>query len=289
MRFGVGLPVEVPGLTETQLFDWAKRTEAGPFDTIAIVDEIVSPSLESLTTLAAVAALTTRVRLMTFVIGSPARNTALLAKQAATIDVLSGGRLSLGLGVGELVDDFAVSGVDMRGRGERFDQQLTELRQIWNGEPVGETGRALGPMPVQPGGPELLLGGWAPRALRRIGRFADGYAGAVLSEELLTDEHYQIALKSWQDEGREGRPRHVQAIYFALGEQSDAQREEYLRSAYAGSPDYDLQAMAAMIPTSEADVRRMIERIEELGADELLFHPLSADVDQISRLEQALP
>jgi alkanesulfonate monooxygenase SsuD/methylene tetrahydromethanopterin reductase-like flavin-dependent oxidoreductase (luciferase family) len=288
MRFGVALPVDVPGLTETVLFQWVNRIEAGPFDTISVIDEIVMPQLESLTTLAAVAALTTRVRLMTNVIGSPARNTALLAKQAATIDVLSGGRLSLGLGVGELVDDFAVSGADFADRGARFDQQLTELKRIWNGEPVGDTGRGIGPAPVQPGGPELLLGGWAPRALRRIGRFADGYAGAVLTEELLTDEHYQIALKSWRDEGRDGRPRHVQSVYFALGKESDAQREAHLRAAYAGSPAYDLQAIAAMIPTNEDDLRRMVERIEGIGADELLFHPLSADIDQIERLEQAL-
>jgi alkanesulfonate monooxygenase SsuD/methylene tetrahydromethanopterin reductase-like flavin-dependent oxidoreductase (luciferase family) len=288
MNFGVALPVDIPGLSNTTLFRWIKRIEAGPFETISVIDEIVSPNLESLTTLAAVAALTTRVRLMTNVIGSPARNTALLAKQAATIDAMSNGRLSLGLGVGELEDDFAVSGVDIRKRGRLFDQQLADLKAIWSGEPAAEAGRPIGPTPVQPGGPELLLGGWAPRALQRIGRFADGYAGALLTEELLTDEPYRIALQSWEDEGREGRPRHVQSVYFALGDSSEADREAYLRSSYAGSPEYDLDAIAKMIPTNDADLRRMIERVETIGADELIFHSLSADIEQIDLLERVL-
>jgi alkanesulfonate monooxygenase SsuD/methylene tetrahydromethanopterin reductase-like flavin-dependent oxidoreductase (luciferase family) len=288
VKFGVALPIEFKGISGKEVLTWIQRIEAGPFNTIAVIDEIVSHTFESLTTLAAAAALTTRVRLMTVVIGSPARNTALLAKQAATIDVLSNGRLSLGLGVGELVDDFAVSGVGFSNRGTLFDQQLAELKRIWNGEPVGETGRRIGPNPVQQGGPELLLGGWAPRALRRIGRFADGYAGAVLTEDLLTDEHYQIALKSWQDERREGRPRHVQNVYFSLGEDSNAQREAHLRASYAGSPEYDLEAIAAMIPTSESDLRRMIDRIDGIGADELIFQPLSPEFEQIERLERVI-
>jgi alkanesulfonate monooxygenase SsuD/methylene tetrahydromethanopterin reductase-like flavin-dependent oxidoreductase (luciferase family) len=185
----------------------------------------------------------------------------------------------LGLGVGELADDFAVSGVEMRGRGNRFEQQLIELREIWSGKPVGDTGRGIGPMPIQQSGPELLIGGWAERALNRIGRFADGYVGAVLTEVLLTDEHYKTALRSWQDEGRYGKPRHVQNVYFALGDESEAHREKHLRNTYAGSPAYDIKAIAAMIPTSEVEVRRMIERIREIDADELIFHPLSADIE----------
>jgi alkanesulfonate monooxygenase SsuD/methylene tetrahydromethanopterin reductase-like flavin-dependent oxidoreductase (luciferase family) len=288
VKLGVALPVEAPGLSSSAVLDWARRIEAGPFDTIAIVDEIVSPNVESLVTLAAVAAVTSRVRLMTVVIASPVRNTALLAKQAATIDALSDGRLSLGLGVGELVDDFAVSGVEMRGRGELFEQQLTELRRIWNGEPVGETGRRIGPAPAQPGGPELLIGGWADRAVARIGRYADGYVGAAITQELASDLPYRIALEAWEKEGRPGRPRFVQNVYFALGEDAISQRDDYLRYAYEGSPGYDLAAMSEMIPATNEEIRMFAERMEALGVDELNFHSISADIDQISRLEQAL-
>ncbi len=284
----MGLPVEVRGVEGSVLIEWAKRIDSGPFNTVAVTDAIVDPAFESLTTLAAAASVTRRVRLMTVVIGSPPRNTALLAKQAATIDALSGGRLSLGLGVGELVEDFAASGVEMKGRGKRFEEQLTELKRIWSGGLVGESGKPLGPEPHQPGGPELLIGGWAERAIARVGRFGDGYVGAALTEDLVTDREYQIALRSWKEHGRDGKPRFVQNVYFALGDEAKNDREAFLRHSYEGSPEYDLEAIARVTPTTEQEIRDIAGRIEATGADELIFHSVNADIEQIARLEQAL-
>jgi alkanesulfonate monooxygenase SsuD/methylene tetrahydromethanopterin reductase-like flavin-dependent oxidoreductase (luciferase family) len=289
VRFGVGLPVEVVGLQGTTLIEWMRRIDDGPFSTIAVVDEIVSHNYEGLTTLAAAAAVTRRARLMSVVVAGPTRNTAILAKQAATIDAISGGRLSLGLGVGELEDDFAVTGTDMRGRGKRFDRQLEMLRRIWAGEPMGERDRAVGPTPAQPGGPEILLGGWAEPAMRRIGRFADGYVGAIMSEEMITDGPYQIALESWREHQRPGSPRFVQNVYFALGPDAESLIDNHLSITYAGTPDYDLQAIRNVIIRTDDDVRRMIERLDATGVEEIVFHPFSSDLTQLDRLEQSLP
>lgn len=289
MRFGIGLPVDVAGLAGPKLFGWLQRVDDSPFSTVAVTDEIVSYTYDSLTTLAAAAALTREARLVTVVIGGPCRDTALLAKQALTIDALSGGRLALGLGVGELVEDFAVTGTEMRGRGKAFDRQLELLRRIWSGEPMGESGRAIGPPPVRSGGPELLLGGWAEPAMRRIGRFADGYLGAVLTEEMLSDEPYKVALASWRDHGREGRPKFVMNVYFALGPEAEVLAEEHLRASYAGAPDYDLEALANAIPRTGKDVRVMVDRLEELGVDEVIFHPISAEFDQFDRMAELVP
>ncbi|GAB3700358.1 LLM class flavin-dependent oxidoreductase [Nocardiopsis oceani] len=288
MDIGICLPVEVPGVTGPTMIDWMVRAEEGPFRTIAVTDQIVSHDYDSLATLAAAAAVTMRVRLMSVVIAGPTRTTATLAKQAATIDALSGGRLSLGLGVGEMVDDFAAVGAELRGRGKRFDEQLAQLKRIWAGEPMGQDGRSIGPPPVRSGGPELLLGGFAPAALARVGRLADGYAGAILSEEMLTEEPHRLVEESWREHRRPGRPRLVQSVYFALGDQSDDAIDAYLASSYAGAPDYDLQEIRKTIPRTGSEVRRMIGRIESIGADELIFHPLSSHIDQLARLEQVV-
>jgi alkanesulfonate monooxygenase SsuD/methylene tetrahydromethanopterin reductase-like flavin-dependent oxidoreductase (luciferase family) len=287
MRLGIGLPVETRGIRGETLIEWMTRMDDSPFETAAVVDEIVTHNYESLIVLAAAAAVTRETRLMSVVIAGPSRSTALLAKQAASIDALSGGRLSLGLGVGELVEDFAAVGEEMRGRGKRFDEQLAQMKRIWAGAPMGGSGRAIGPPPVQPGGPELLLGGWAPRAIARIGRFADGYVGAVLSEEMISDEHYRLAELSWRENNRSGRPRFVQNVYYALGTAGKDALNSYLADSYASEPEY-VPDLLKVTPTNDLGVRQMAERLESVGVDELIFHPVTSDIEQMERLEQAI-
>jgi alkanesulfonate monooxygenase SsuD/methylene tetrahydromethanopterin reductase-like flavin-dependent oxidoreductase (luciferase family) len=283
MRVGIAIPSEAAGASGTTLVEWMHRVDDSPFSTVAVTDEIVSSAFEGLTTLAAAATVAREARLMSVVIAGPPRDTALLAKQALTVDALSGGRLSLGLSVGELVEDFAITGTEMRGRGKVFDRQLEMLKRIWSGEPMGESGRAIGPPPVRSGGPELLLGGWAKPAMRRIGRYADGYVGAVLGEDI-SDEPYRVALESWREHGREGEPRFVSNVYYALGPGSEALIDDHLKASYAGSPDYDLDELAKGISGSGKDVRAVIDRLEGIGVDEVIFHPISADLGQFDRL-----
>jgi alkanesulfonate monooxygenase SsuD/methylene tetrahydromethanopterin reductase-like flavin-dependent oxidoreductase (luciferase family) len=286
MKFGVGLP-DIPGIRGDSLIEWMHRIDGGPFSSIAIVDEIVSNSYDGITMLAALAGATRNVRLISSVIVGPLRNTAILAKQAASIDALSGGRLSLGLGVGDLVEDFDAVGVELAGRGKRFDQQIIEMKHIWSGAAMGPSGRPIGPAPVQAGGPELLLGGWAPRALERIGRLADGYIGAVLDEEMVSDESFRIVEQSWKANGRSAHPRFVQNVHFALGPDIENELDTYLENAYVNTPE-EIPAIKRVTPQTEKDVLQIIERVEATGADELIFHPVSADIDHLARLEQII-
>jgi hypothetical protein len=158
---GIGLPNTVPGTEGRSLIDWAANAEAAGFSTLGTIGRIVYPNYEELISLAAAAAVTSRIRLTTGVLLAPLySNTALFAKQAASLDRLSGGRLVLGLGLGGRDDDFTASNLPTEGKGRRLDEQLTEMKRIWSGEPRGFAG-AIGPEPVQPGGPELILGGTA--------------------------------------------------------------------------------------------------------------------------------
>ncbi len=114
MKIGIGLPATIPGVNGQLVLNWARKADAGPFSSLAMLDRMVFPNYEPLTTLAAAAAVTQRVRLMTTVLITTLRNAGILAKQAATIDALSNGRLTLGLGVGAREDDFRAAPAQFR-------------------------------------------------------------------------------------------------------------------------------------------------------------------------------
>src|SRR5215216_5821309 len=134
MEIGIGLPNAVAGVDRAGIVDWARRAEAARFASLGTIDRIAYPNYESLIALAAAAAVTERIRLVTDILIAPLRsNTALLAKQTATIDNLSGGRLVLGLAPGGREDDYELSGVDFHRRGRLFDRQLEDLAGFWRG------------------------------------------------------------------------------------------------------------------------------------------------------------
>ncbi|MGH2598272.1 MAG: LLM class F420-dependent oxidoreductase [Dehalococcoidia bacterium] len=177
--------VEEAGYDEIDFFDHVtmahptERRQTGPYPP-------TMPLLEPLVTLGAVAAVTRRVRLGTEVLVLPQRQPALVAKQVATLDVLSGGRVRLGVGVGWQGAEFESLGVPFAERGRRMDECIELLRLYWRERAVTYHGRyytaeamAMDPEPVQPGGPPIWLGGSSEAALRRIGRLGDGWlAGA---------------------------------------------------------------------------------------------------------------
>ncbi|MFI5273580.1 MAG: LLM class flavin-dependent oxidoreductase, partial [Ktedonobacterales bacterium] len=148
MRVGIGLPGTIPGTPGRLVIEWARRADGGAFSSVGVLDRLVYPNYEPLITLAAAAAVTQQVRLLTTILIAPLHNTAVLAKQAATIDALSLGRLTLGLAVGGREDDFAAAEVDYHTRGARFEQQLAELRRIWSGGPAVDGTGPIGPAPV---------------------------------------------------------------------------------------------------------------------------------------------
>src|SRR5690348_8298703 len=149
MDIGIGLPNTVPGVEGRRLIDWASEAEEAGFSTLGTIGRLVYPNYEELIALSAAAAVTSRIRLTTSVLLAPLyANAALFAKQAASLDRLSGGRLVLGLGLGGREDDYTASALPTTGKGRRLDEQLTEMKRIWSGEHYGYAG-AIGPEPVR--------------------------------------------------------------------------------------------------------------------------------------------
>ena len=177
MRIALGLPSRVAAASGEMMLDWATRADRGPFP--AWSSPIASSPRRSsrLSVLAMAAGATRRIRLMTSVVIGPTRETTLLARQAATIDVISNGRLTLGIGIGVRENDYLATGLDFHRRGRRIEEQLPILRRLWAGEPLSNEMGPIGPQSPRPGGPELLIGGYVPaivRAHRQMGRRLHG-------------------------------------------------------------------------------------------------------------------
>jgi alkanesulfonate monooxygenase SsuD/methylene tetrahydromethanopterin reductase-like flavin-dependent oxidoreductase (luciferase family) len=175
MKLGIGLPATILHIPPELILEWAKRADGKSFSSLGIIDRLVYPNLEPMVTLAAVASVTAHVRLMTKVLLAPLRNAAMLAKEAATLDRISNGRLTMGLGIGGRKGDSMGAAVPHGTRAKRFEEQLSLMKRIWSNEPVGDGVGKIGPPPVQAGGPEILIGGYSAAAVSRVGRFADGF------------------------------------------------------------------------------------------------------------------
>src|SRR5215475_11313668 len=160
MKIGIGLPNQVKGLPGRRLVEWAQRAEERGFAGLATLDRVAYPGYDSLATLAAAAGATTRIELVTNVLLAPVYPAPLLAKTVASIDQLSGGRLTLGLAPGGRADDYAVAGRDFHRRGRDFDAALELLHRAWAGEVIeGSDGQPVSPPPTQGGRVPILFGG----------------------------------------------------------------------------------------------------------------------------------
>ena len=282
MKVGIGLPGNIPGAKGDLVLEWAQRADAGPFSSLGIIDRLVYDNYEPLITLAAAAGVTSRVRLATCVLLAPLRNPGVLAKQAATLDAISGGRLTLGLGVGRRPDDFRVAPSNYEERGRRLSRALSLMRQVWRGEVAGDGAGSMGPPPAQTGGPEVLIGGSAPAALRRAGRYADGFIASAGSPAAV-QEMYQTVLESWENNARSGQPRLAGVASYALGPNAADQVSGYIRHYYSFLGEAADQMARNAIASPEA-VKNTIRDMESIGMDEVIFLPSVADMSQLERL-----
>jgi alkanesulfonate monooxygenase SsuD/methylene tetrahydromethanopterin reductase-like flavin-dependent oxidoreductase (luciferase family) len=285
MEVGIGLPTTIPGVTGEQVLEWARRAEARGFSSLGTIDRVVYPNYEPLIALAAVAGVTERIRLATTILIAPYRgNGTLLAKQAATLDHLSGGRLVLGLAVGGREDDYAAAGADFHTRGRRFDAMLAEMERAWAGEPV-DGGGSVGPQPPR-GRPTLMLGGTVVATFERAARYGDGWAMGGGTPDAFREGADKLA-GAWQAAGREGKPRSLALAYYALGDGAEEVANSYLRDYYAFLGDY--AGMVADSAAKDADtVRGYVQGFEAAGCDELVLFPCSPDAGQVDLLADAL-
>lgn len=281
MRIGIGIPNTIPGTDGALLLEWARRAERLGFSSLATIGRVAFPGYDELIVLAAAAGVTERIGLFTDVLLGPTRSPVLLAKETAGIDQLSGGRLVLGVGVGSREDDFTAAGTSFRDRGRRWDEALDLLHRAWRGEPVAN-GRPVAPPPANGERVRLLVGGFSDAAIRRTVRWADGYTagggGADVAAHL-----FERVRTAWRESGREGDPELRALGYFALGPAAEEGRR-YLVDYYGKYAERIWPA----VPRDRESLKETMRQFEATGADELVFSPAIASLEQVDLLAEAV-
>lgn len=276
MRVGVGLPTTTPRDDPRTLLRWAQQAEDGPFSSLGVLDRLVYDSHDPLTTLAAAAAVTERIGLVTMIAIAPIRNAAVLAKQAASIDALSNGRLTLGLSLGAREDDYRETGTPWRDRGRAFDEHLARMREVWEDPAIGPHGRE--------GGPPILVGGGSAPSYLRTARFADGYVHGGGPPRAFGSAANR-ARGAWTDAGRPGQPQLWGQSYVTLTDA--AAGTAYLRDYYAFTGSF-ADRIAADLLTSPEAVQDRIRGYREAGCDELILIPATSDPAELPLLAEAV-
>jgi alkanesulfonate monooxygenase SsuD/methylene tetrahydromethanopterin reductase-like flavin-dependent oxidoreductase (luciferase family) len=285
MDIGIGLPSTIPGIPGRLIVDWAMAAEQAGFSSLGTLDRIVYANLETVPTLAAAAAATMRIGLTTAILIGPYRgNGTLLAKQLATVDAIAGGRLQVGIAVGGRADDYEATGTSFAERGRAFDAQLAELRAVWAQQRRGYAG-PIGPAPVQPGGPPLLIGGGAAAAFRRMTEFGVGWimgGGGPQAFAAGADK----ARRAWREAGRAGEPRLAALAYVSLGDDAETHARRYVRDYYSFTGDF-AERIAAGALTSPQKVADTVAGFTDAGCDELILFPCNPDTVQVSLTAEA--
>jgi alkanesulfonate monooxygenase SsuD/methylene tetrahydromethanopterin reductase-like flavin-dependent oxidoreductase (luciferase family) len=292
MKIGMNIPVMVPGLDRDRILAWCRGIDAGPYSSLAVGERINFPNPAAMVILSVAAGVTERVKIMSYVLIMPMHNAVNRAKELATIDVVSNGRLCLGVGAGARDEDYRAVGATFgKRRLSQLEEQVAVMKRVWAGEIVVE-GPLLpvGPEPVQTGGPEVLVASLSEPAIRHVSRWADGIAGFSFGpsiEEIETT--FERARRFWGESGRETEPRLVTSFWFALGGRAREQLDDYLHRYLNFMGAEATRNLAPTVTTTSAsalvDAARMVR---DLGCDELILVPTTSDPEEVDRVADLL-
>lgn len=291
MQIAMTLPTMLAhGRAET--LEWCRSIDEGPWSSLAVPERVTYPSHSWTVQLSAAAALTTRVRLWTTIIVLPAHPAVQVAKDLASIDRLSEGRLTVGVGVGGREHDYLALGAPFTNRWQRMDEQVATMRRIWAGDPPFEGADPVGPPPVQSGGPPIVAGVMGPKALARAARWADGVDDASTITGVDGDAAaaaFQRIRDAWRDAGRTDAPHISASLWYALGDGALDRVQGYAFDYLRIFGDDMARAMAdgATIASPDA-LRAAVEALDTAGCDELFLVPTTADPAELARTRDAL-
>jgi alkanesulfonate monooxygenase SsuD/methylene tetrahydromethanopterin reductase-like flavin-dependent oxidoreductase (luciferase family) len=283
------MPVMEPDLDAATLKAWARVIDEGPFSSLCWGERIAFGNPDSVTLMGALAAWTDRVRLVTTVVVPQLHDPVMLAKALATGDMLSGGRLTVGLGVGGRHEDYHAVGADpatqtMRGMAD----SVAVMRRVWAGEKVTESVVPVGPPPLQAGGPQLLVGTLGPKTVRSAAAWADGLAGMTLDLDVdKENDLFDVARAAWASGGKP-KPHLATSFWFAIGDGAGPREQvhEHLRRYMNWIP---VEYVDAIAPTTgwagtDDELIEVLRRFQAIGADEVHLIPTSSNIDQLRRV-----
>lgn len=293
MRIGMTIPFMEPGWNRSLMQQWATTIDNGPWASLAMGERITFVNPEFMTSLAACAAWTRRVELISTISVLTMHNPVLMAKQFATIDLIADGRLTVGVGVGGRKEDYESIGADWgKRRLAVLEENASIMRRIWNGEQVLENARRIvEPLPVQKGGPKILSGAIGPKSIEAAARFSDGLSGFSFMASL--DEirqSFQQMNDAWHTAGRTGKPRLIASFWYGIGKKGKEQMIRHLERYLNFMPAHVVEMVLpdAGFNGSVSELKDFLQDIKALGADDVILVPTSMDLDEINLIAKEI-
>jgi len=285
MDVGVCLPYMEEDLSRDRILSWCRAVDGGPFSSLSCGERITGHTIEMVTTLGAAAAVTERVRIVPSLYVLPMHSAVRAAKEIATLDLISNGRVTVTVGVGGRPGDYRAVGASMERRHVRMDEQVAEMRRVWRAEPPFEDLDPIGPNPVQPDGPPIHAGVMGPKAVRRAAAWADGvymWSGNGVKQEIA--RAIEMVDSAWSQAERETPPRRIAGFWFSLASDSQRRLQQYVYDYIKVLSEDAAQAMAKAMNRSTADaVRESLDAMEELGCDECYLVPATCEIAEVER------
>jgi alkanesulfonate monooxygenase SsuD/methylene tetrahydromethanopterin reductase-like flavin-dependent oxidoreductase (luciferase family) len=286
VKIGLCFPYSQDDLSRDVMLEWFRRVDAGPFSAISCGERIVGSGVDMMALLAAAAAVTKRVEIVPTLYVLPMHPAIKVAKHAATLDLISGGRTTITVGIGGRLQDYQCMEKEALRRHAKMDEQVAQIRRIWAGEPPFEGAAPVGPKPVRPGGPPILAGVMGPKAIARAAKWADGvysWSGNGVVAEMKQQQECVVA--AWQDAGRDTAPRRVAGFWYSLAPNADEKLKAYVYKYLEFLGAGPARIMADRVDRSSADaVRATLDDFEELGVEECWLNSATAEFSEIDNL-----
>ena len=278
------LPVMEPDLTRKDLETWTKAIDEGPWSHIALGERILFPNPEFISTLSAVAAWTKRVEIIATISVLTMHDPVLSAKQFATIDMLSEGRFTLGVGVGGREEDYNAIGANWSDRRwGLIAEQIKTMQSIW----TKEHNLKMGPELYSKKGPEILAGALGPKGMEMAVNFSDGLAGFSFNADIQEiKDSFERVKRVFKAANKS--PRLVTSFWFGLGLSSRQDIQIHLKRylAWMGEDLASDLSKNAGLAGNERDLNKFLKEIKAAGASDVILVPTSKNINQLKMAEE---
>jgi len=288
---GICLPYMKAGLRREDYMAWFKAVDDGPFHSLCCGERVHGPAMDMRLLLAAAATATSRVEICPTLYVLPMHNATRVAKEVATLDVLSGGRVRyISVGYGGREQDYQAVGAQYQGRYARMDRQVEEMRRVWRGEEMVQGAGPIGPGPLHEGGPKLLAGAMGPKSIERCAQWADGlYAWSFNGEKEEFGGTFAMAEAAWERAQRADKPYRMGGCWYTLASDGQQKLYDYIYGYMAIAGHEIATMMAESVNRSTPDgVRAALDNAEAAGCEAFYLVPATAEMAEIESLAEIL-
>lgn len=287
MKIGICLPYMKAGLSREDYLAWFKAIDQGPFHSLSCGERVHGPTFDMRVLLSGAAIATERVEITPTLYVLPMHSATQVAKEIATLDMLSGGRVNnVAVGYGGREKDYQAVDASFVGRYGRMDRQIEQMQQIWSGEEIIEGGGFIGPTPQWSKAPRLLAGAMGPKSIERCAQWADGlYAWSGNGEADELQRTFSMADQAWERANRDQTPYRLGGFWYSLAEDGQRKLYDYVHEYLAIAGPEIATMMAESVHRSSADaVMRALDNAEAAGCEEVFMVPATAELVEIEAL-----